>query len=75
MVLKVIHRHVCQTHNFEEVKDWCERIIGKNGWGCSMEFEIIESRFNPIIKPVIVVYNTTDKPLDQIKILIALRWS
>lgn len=74
MALTVIHRHVCQTGDFYEVREWCERIIGHYGWNTSMEFELPDSRFNSVIKPVIIIYDTVDKPLEQIKVLLALRW-
>lgn len=75
MGLTVIHRHVCQTENFDEVREWCQRIVGRFGWGVTMEFELADSRFNSMIKPVIVIYDTVDKPIEQLKIMIALRWS
>lgn len=73
--MKVVHRHVCQTEDFNEVREWCERIIGHYGWGVTMEFELPDSRLNSKIKPVIVIYDTTHKPIEQVKLLIALRWS
>ena len=74
MGLKVIYRHVCQTNDFAAVKEWSERIIGHYGWTVSIEFEV-ESWSKPKMKPVLIIYDTVNKPLEQIKLLIALRWS
>lgn len=75
MGLKVIHRQVCQTQDFQLVKDWCERIIGCYGWNLTAEFNTtVDTKFAQIIKPVIVIYDTVDKPLEHIKLLLALRW-
>lgn len=75
MVMKVVHRHVCQTHDFVGVREWCERIIGPYGWGVSMEIDATNGRFTSTPRPVIVVYDHADKSLEQIKLLIALSWS
>ena len=74
MAVTVIHRYVCQTENFDDVREWCERIIGRFGWGVTMEIELPNSRLTSVIKPVILIYSTVNRPIEQIKLMIALRW-
>ena len=73
---EVIGRYVCRGADQTEVKDWCKRILGNEGWGTSIQ---INGRWvggtYESIDPVIVLYNTFERPIEQIELMIALRWS
>jgi hypothetical protein len=67
----VIKRVVCRGSNQTEVTEWCRRILGNNGWGTSVQI----TSSNPYtLDPVIVLYNTIERPIEHIELMIALRW-
>ena len=72
---QVIKRVVCKDADMSEVSEWCSRILGKEGWGISVQLENIGSVQSIKIDPVIILYNTLERPIAQIELMIALRWS
>jgi hypothetical protein len=68
----VIKRIVCEGADHTEVSEWCRRILGENGWGTSVQ--ISGERFSTL-DPVIILYDNIKRPIEQIELMIALRWS
>lgn len=68
----VIKRVVCRGADQTEVTKWCRLILGEEGWGTSIQ--INDSRSYQV-DPVILLYNTLERPIEQIELMIALRWS
>lgn len=68
----VIKRFVCQGANQTEVTEWCYRILGDNGWATSVQ---ITSSGPYTLDPVIILYNTIERPIEKIELMIALRWA
>lgn len=70
----VIKRVVCKGADQTQVKEWCERILGEEGWGTSIQIDSNSGRSYKI-DPVIVLYDTIKRPIEQIELMIALRWA
>jgi hypothetical protein len=68
----VIKRVVCKGADQTEVTEWCRRILGGEGWGTSIQ---INDGRPYQADPVILLYNTLERPIEQIELMIALRWS
>ena len=67
----VIQRIVCKGADHTAVTEWCERILGKDGWSTSVQ--ISGERFSTL-DPVIILYDNIKRPIEQIELMIALRW-
>ena len=73
---EVIKRVVCKGADQTEVKEWCERILGEEGWGTSIQITGSWTGGSyEHIDPVIILYNTLERPIEQIELMIALRWA
>jgi hypothetical protein len=68
----VIKRVVCRGADHDDVTQWCYRIIGDNGWATSVQITNISPY---MLDPVIVLYNTIERPIEHIELMIALRWA
>jgi hypothetical protein len=68
----VIKRVVCKDADHSAVTEWCERILGKDGWGTSVQLS--GERYSTL-DPVIVLYDNIKRPIEQIELMIALRWA
>ena len=68
----VIKRIVCEGADHTEVSKWCHRILGENGWGTSVQ--ISGERFSTL-DPVIILYDNIKRPIEQIELMIPLRWA
>ena len=73
---EVIKRIVCQGADQTEVVEWCQRILGKEGWGTTIQISgSWAGGTYEHVDPVIVLYNTLERPIEQIELMIALRWA
>ena len=69
---EVIKRVVCKNADMTEVSEWCRRILGGEGWGMSVQI-YPGSQYR--LDPVIILYDTIQRPIEQIELMIALRWT
>ena len=73
---EVIKRVVCRGADQTEVAEWCRRILGNEGWGTSIQISGYWTGGSyEHIDPVIILYNTLERPIEQIELMIALRWA